>query len=137
MPEPDVTGNIYINNGILTKPIPNTTQGATIKLKLTGKYAQFDVSVPAGGGEKVWVKGSQELYNVKYADMTIKSTKNVDLHVAEVVLNPLHEILNFIIGPVPIMDIYGKGNIDILVKGNRKTPHIWGALNVNNASVNF
>lgn len=137
LPEPDVTGNIYINNGILTKPIPNTTQGATIKLKLTGKYAQFDVSVPAGGGEKVWVKGSQELYNVKYADMTIKSTKNVDLHVAEVVLNPLHEILNFIIGPVPIMDIYGKGNIDILVKGNRKTPHIWGALNVNNASVNF
>lgn len=137
LPEPDVTGNIYINNGILTKPIPNTTQGATIKLKLTGKYAQFDVSVPAGGGEKVWVKGSQELYNVKYADMTIKSTKNVDLHVAEVVLNPLHEILNFIIGPVPIMDIYGKGNIDILVKGNRKTPHIWGTLNVNNASVNF
>lgn len=137
LPEPDVTGNIYINNGILTKPIPNTTQGATIKLKLIGKYAQFDVSVPAGGGEKVWVKGSQELYNVKYADMTIKSTKNVDLHVAEVVLNPLHEILNFIIGPVPIMDIYGKGNIDILVKGNRKTPHIWGALNVNNASVNF
>lgn len=137
LPEPDVIGDIFVNNGILTKPIPNTTQGATVKLKLTGKYALFDVFVPAGGAEKVWVKGSQELYNVKYADMTIKSTKNVDLHVAEVVVNPLHEILNFVIGPVPIMDIYGKGNIDISVKGNRKTPHIWGALNVNNASVNF
>ncbi len=137
LPEPDVAGDIFVNNGILTKPIPNTTQGATVKLKLTGKYAQFDVFVPAGGAEKVWVKGSQELYNVKYADMTIKSTQNVDLHVAEVVVNPLHEILNFVIGPVPIMDIYGKGNIDITVKGNRKTPHIWGALNVNNASVNF
>lgn len=137
LPEPDVTGDIYVNNGILTKPIPNTTQGATVKLKLTGKYAYFDVFVPAGGAEKVWVKGNQELYNVKYADMTIKSTSNVDLHVAEVVVNPLHEILNFIIGPVPIMDIYGKGNIDITVKGNRKTPHIWGVLNANNASVNF
>ncbi len=137
LPEPDIIGDIFVNNGILTKPIPNTTQGATIKLKLTGKYAQFDVLVPAGGAEKVWVKGNQELYNVKYADMTIKSSKNVDLHVAEVVVNPLHEILNFVIGPVPIMDIYGKGNIDITVKGNRKTPHIWGALNVNNTSVNF
>lgn len=137
LPEPDVTGDIYVNNGILTKPIPNTTQGATVKLKLTGKYAFFDVFVPAGGTEKVWVKGSQELYNVKYADMTIKSTPNVDLHVAQVVVNPLHEILNFVVGPVPIMDIYGKGNIDITVKGNRKTPHIWGVLNANNASVNF
>lgn len=137
MPEPDVVGDIFVNNGILTNPIPNTTQGATIKLKLTGKYAFFDVFVPAGGVEKVWVKGSQELYNVKYADMTIKSTQNVDLHVAEVVLNPLHEILNFVLGPVPIMDIYGKGNVDILVKGNRKTPHIWGVMNVHNSRVKF
>lgn len=137
MPEPDVIGDIYVSNGILTKPIPNTTQGATVKLKLTGKYAFFDVFVPAGKSEKVWVKGSQELYNIKYADMTIKSTPSVDLHVAETVVNPLHEILNFVVGPVPIMDIYGKGNIDITVKGNRKNPHIWGALNVNNASVNF
>ena len=137
LPEPDVNGNIYIDNGILMKPIPNTTKGATVKLKLTGKYANFDVFVPAGGKESVQVKGSQELYNVKYADMTIKSSSNVDLAVAESVVNPLHEILNFIIGPVPIMDIKGKGNIDITVKGNRKNPHVWGALNVNNATVNF
>jgi hypothetical protein len=137
LPEPDITGDVYITNGILSKPIPNTTKGATIKLMLTGRYVNFDVFVPAGGEEKVWVKGGQELYNIKYADMVIKSTKSVDLHVAESVVNPLHEILNFIIGPVPILDIYGKGNIDISVKGNRKNPHVWGALNVNNASVNF
>lgn len=137
VPEPDINGDIYINNGILMKPIPNTTKGATVKLNLCGRYVNFDVSVPAGGSEQVWVKGVQELYNVKFADMTIKSTKTVDLHVAETVVNPLHEILNFIIGPVPILDIYGKGNIDISVKGNRKNPHVWGALNVNNASVNF
>ena len=29
-----------------------------------------------------------------------------------------------IIGPLPIMDIKGSGNIDITVKGNRKRPHI-------------
>lgn len=137
IPEPDIIGDLYISNGILTNPIPNTTKGATIKLNLTGKHINFDADVPAGGIEKVLVKGSQELYNIKYTDLTVKSTKNVDLHVAQTVVNPLHEILNFIIGPVPIMNIHGKGNIDITVKGNRKNPHVWGVLNFINSRVKF
>lgn len=137
LPEPDVNGDIFVDNGILMKPIPNTTKGATMKFRLNGRDVDFDVSVPAGGTEKVWVKGNVELYNIKYADMTIKSTPSVDLHIAETVVNPLHEILNFIIGPVPIMDITGKGNIDITVKGNRRNPHIWGIFRTNDASVRF
>ena len=137
LPEPEIYGNVFVDNGILIKPIPNTTKGATVKLKFTGKYANYDVYVPAGGAEKVWVKGAQEIYNIKYADMTVKSTKNVNLHSAQVVVNPLHEILNFVIGPVPILDVYGTGNIDITVKGNRKNPHVWGDLNFYDAQVNF
>ena len=137
LPEPDIVGDIYINDGILTKPIPNTTKGATIKLNLVGKHVNFDVIVPAGGLEKVWVKGSQELYNIKYADLIVKRTESVNLKVAQEVLNPLHEILNFIIGPVPIMDIEGKGNIDIQVKGNRKNPHVWGVFNIKDGKASF
>ena len=137
LPEPDVNGDIYVDNGILMKPIPNTTKGATLKLRFNGRDVDFDVSVPAGGSEKVWVKGNVELYNIKYADMTVKSTPSVDLHVAETVVNPLHEILNFIIGPVPIMDITGKGNIDISIKGNRKNPHVWGVFRAQNSTVRF
>ena len=33
MPEPDFSGDIYINNGVLVKPIQNTSRGATIKIK--------------------------------------------------------------------------------------------------------
>ena len=138
MPEPDINGNIYISSGILTKPIPNASSGATIKIKLTGRYANFDVNVPAGKAEKVTVNGGVELYNVKYADIYVKSTQNVSLPVAESVVNPLHEILNFVIGPVPILHVpEGTGNIDINVKGNRKNPHVWGGLNFYNASVYF
>ena len=137
LPEPDIVGDIYIDNGVLIKPIPNTSKGATIKLNLAGRSANFDVVVPAGGLEKVFVKGSQEIYNIKYADLTVKSTESVDLKVAETVLNPLHEILNFIIGPVPIMDINGKGNINIVVKGNRKNPHLWGVFNIKNGEAHF
>ena len=134
--EPDINGEVYISEGILIKPITNA-DGATIKLDFTGKYVNFDVNVPSGGAEKVWVKGGVELYNVKYSDMHIWSTQNVNLQTAEEKVVPLHEILNFIIGPVPIMDIKGKGNIDITVKGNRKNPHVWGVLNVNDVTTHF
>jgi len=137
LPEPDINGDIYISNGVLIKPIPNTTQGATIKIALSGRQADFDVLVPAGGKESVKVKGSQEIYNIKFADMVIKSTENVNLKSAQNVVNPLHEILNFIIGPVPIMDLNGFGNIDIVVKGNRKNPHVWGGMNINDGYVWF
>lgn len=137
LPEPDIFGDIFANNGILVKPIPNTNQGATVKLRFSGKHAYFDVNVPAGNGEFVEVTGTQEIYNIKFADMTIKSSNNVNLKYAQNVLNPLHEILNFIIGPVPIMDINGYGNISITVKGNRKNPHVWGQMNVFNGTVRF
>ena len=138
LPEPDITGDIYINNGILIRPIPNASAGATVKIRLTGRYANFDVSVPAGGSEKVMVNGGVELYNIKYSDMRIKSTHNVRLLSAEDVVNPLHEILNFVIGPVPILHVpEGTGNIDITVKGNRKNPHVWGELNFYDATVFF
>ncbi len=137
LPEPEVIGDVYIEDVILTKPIPQTSKGATVKLNFSGKQANFDVAVPTGNLEKVWVKGSQELYNIKYADLIVKSSENVNLKYAQDVLNPLHEVLNFIIGPVPILDLNGKGNIDISVKGNRKNPHIWGALNIKNATASF
>ncbi len=134
--EPSITGDVFIDNGVLISPIKNA-RGATIKLKFTGKYLNFDVNVPAGGSERVIVKGGVELYNIKYADMHIKSTLNVDLATAEEKVVPIHEILNFIIGPVPIMDVKGTGNIDMIVKGNRKDPHVWGVLNFHNVTTYF
>ena len=134
--EPEVNGDVFVDNVILISPIKNAN-GATVKLSFKGKYVNFDVTVPAGGTEKVWVKGGVELYNVKYADMRVWSTPKVDLQLAESKVNPIHEILNFIIGPVPIMDIKGSGNIDIIVKGNRKNPHVWGTLNFYNVTTFF
>ena len=128
LPEPDIVGNILLSNLTVLKPIPNTKTGGVVKLNFQGKR---------GYTEKVEVNGFQELYGFKNTDMRIRSSQNVDLHVAQEVLNPLHEILNFIIGPVPIMEIYGKGHIDITAKGNRKNPHVWGILNLNNVVSNF
>lgn len=137
LPEPDVVGDVYIDNGILTKPIPNAHKGATIKLDFIGKYLNFDVVVPVGQGQKVLVKGGQELYNIKYADLSVRSSDKVDLAIAQSVVCPLHEILNFMLGPVPDMNFSGNGNIDIIVKGNRKNPHVWGNMNFYDMTVSF
>lgn len=134
--EPAIYGDIYIDDGILTEKIAGAN-GSTIKLKFIGRSLSFDAKIPASQKEKVWVKGNVELYNTKYADLRVWSTKNINLSVAEDKINPLHEILNFIAGPLPIMNIKGVGNFDITVKGTKQNPHIWGVLILNNITANF
>lgn len=134
---PDVNGKILVKEGYLIKPLPNKAGKAVIKLAFNGTKMIMDVNVPASDKETVWVNGNVELYGNKYADLYIKSSQNVDLKIAQIVLNPLHEILKFDIGPVPIMDIKGKGNISLHIIGNRKDPHAWGNFNFFDTSASF
>lgn len=137
LPEPSVNGNILSTNGYLVEPLPNNTPKATIKLAFKGDKTYLDATVPASQTQTVYVKGNIQLYKTKDVDLTIKSTNRVDLKTAQNVLNPLHEILKFDLGPVPIMDIKGKGNIDLHVVGNKKDPHAWGVFNFEETTASF
>ena len=132
--QPNVLGDILIKNVSLNSFKPRM-KGATIKLDFLGKTLNYDVIIPIGSYEKVWVKGDVELYNVKYADLHVWSTPKVDLNMAKKIIEPLHEILNFDIGPLPILSLNGYGNADLIIKGNRKNSHIWGKINLNSLSV--
>ena len=55
--------------------------------------------------------------------------------VAEKVLGPVHQTLQFQLGPVPVMGFSGFGNIDLKVKGNKKDPHTFGQFNTINATI--
>lgn len=134
---PDITGKILVTEGYLNKPLPNNTEKATIKLTFNGTNLSMDVKVPASKKETVFVNGDVNLYGNKDADLYIKSTPNVDLKIAQTVLNPLHEILRFDLGPVPIMKISGKGNINLHVIGTRKNPHGWGEFNFKETTASF
>ena len=135
--KPNITGSIFSSNGYLEKPIPNNTPKATIKLKFNGDKTYLDATVPASLSETVFVKGDIELYDEKKSDLIITSTNSVDLKTAQNILNPLHKILKFELGPVPIMDIQGKGNINLHVVGNQKDPHAWGVFNFKNTTASF
>ncbi len=137
LPEPDIKGNIKVYDGVLIKPIPFSKSGAKIDIEFVGKKLLLDVYVSAGNDEVVTVDGDIKIYGDKFAHLNIKSTSSVDLNVTEMVLNPLHEILCFMIGPVPIMDVEGLGNIDIKIVGTKKDPHIWGDFNFKNAKASF
>ncbi|MBP3925003.1 hypothetical protein J6E39_07165 [bacterium] len=133
---PDINGNILVSNGYLIKPIPNT-KGATIKLAFKKKTMNLDVFVPTGNNQSVSVKGPIDIYPPKTADLKITSSSNVDLATAQFVLNPLHDILEFVIGPVPIMDIKGQGGIDLRVFGTKAKPHAFGKFQFHNGTVSF
>jgi hypothetical protein len=137
LPTPDVKGFVKVTDGILIKPIQNAKKGADITIHFKGQKLGLDVVVSAGGNEVVYVTGDIDIYGEKYVNLIIKSSKSVDLATAERVVNPLHEILCFLIGPVPIMDITGAGNVDIKVVGTKKDPHIWGNFNFTRTNARF
>lgn len=133
---PNVYGNILVSNAYVLKPIPNAEK-AIIKLSYTGDKMNLDVTVPTGGNQAVYVKGPVNLDKDRNAELNITSTDRVDLKTAQIVLNPLHDILHFDIGPVPVMDINGKGGINLYVTGNKKNPHGWGKFWFDDAKVSF
>ena len=67
----------------------------------------------------VTVKGLVTIDGSKYSELQIDSTDSVMLEPAQEILNPLHEILKFQLGPVPMMKISGFGNIHIRSAGKK------------------
>lgn len=133
--KPDLTGSFIATNVYVQRPL--NIPKATIRLDFKDKKCYFDAFAPASKTQNVTVVGNVELYNERIAEIDIQSTPAVDLKIAQLILNPLHEILNFEIGPVPIMDIKGVGNIDLKVKGNKQYPHLFGAFRFKNGTVSF
>lgn len=137
LPTPNIFGELNIRNGVLEKPIPRAKGKANIDIKFIGKKLQLNVDVPAGDDEWVKVYGDINIYGDKFAHLYIKSSESVCLDTAEFVLNRLHEFLKFEIGPVPIMNIKGKGSANLKIVGTKKDPHIWGNFKFKNTSARF
>lgn len=133
---PNVFGSVLVKNAYMVQPIPNSEK-ATIKLAFKGDKFDLDIKVPTSPTQTVWVKGPISIDKDETADLLITSTDDVDLKTAQIVLNPLHRTLHFDLGPVPIMDIKGKGGINLRVTGTQKNPYAWGRFFFNDATVSF
>lgn len=133
--KPKITGEFLSTNGYIIKPfnIPK----ATVKLNFLGEKINLDILVPVSSNEKIMVKGFIDLYNDKAVSLDVSSTHNANLEITEAILNPLHEILYFDIGPVPVMKLQGIGNINLKIKGTKQSPHLLGVFNFKNTTGSF
>lgn len=135
--KPVLSGEFVSKNGYVIKPLPSDVPKATVTLKFLGNKMILDVLVYVSKNEKVSIKGPIELYGDKKSTLDILSTSNVNLSVTESILNPMHEIFYFEIGPVPVMKLQGFGNINLKVNGTKLKPHLLGVFNFRNATASF
>ncbi len=84
--------------------------------------------------EYVTIDGISNLDNSLSGKYNVKSTSKIDLSFAKMYLVPIQQIIGFNIGPVPIMDIKGTGNINIKTNGTIFDAQIFGTFNAQNAS---
>lgn len=134
---PFVNGYVKLRDAYLIHPVKGSTENASIDLDFIGQKMKVDVIVPTAKDQRVRVSGMALIDGSKYSELHIRSTNAVNMAHAQEVLNPLHEVLKFQLGPVPIMKIAGIGNIDIRTAGKKVDPHIWGEIHFKNVTASF
>lgn len=133
--KPSLNGEIKGVNGYIIRPL--NIPKATVKVKFLGEKVNIDVHVPTDATQSITVKGNVELYGEHNTDLAAITTPNVNLEVTELILNPIHEIFWFDLGPLPAMKIAGNGNINLKIKGTKADPHLIGKLNFWNTTAGF
>lgn len=116
---PKITGKIDIKNIVVLR--------GKFKIRPSYGFVEFledklRVSVRAFAykDEYVDIDGVATIEVEPKGEFTIKSTKNVDLELAQDILLPVKDIVGFILGPVPMLDVNkGVGSIDLYVKGTK------------------
>jgi len=134
---PKMFGEFFSTEGYVIKPLAGKTPKAKFKLGFLGQIMSLDIIVPTSLNEKVTIKGLIDLGGEMKNNLDIKSTPHVNIKTIQSILNPVHEILNFELGPLPVLDITGYGNIDLKVRGNKFKPHLYGLVNFVNTNAGF
>ena len=135
--KPEVYGYVDFDNLWALDGFSPDVPKAVVKTKYRKDKVDVDVKVWATPTEYVTVKGWSDFFDLSKNEYQINSTQNVPLAEAEKYLVPVSDVLGFIIGPVPIMDIKGYGNIDLFVSGSKEEPYLKGNFRYKNATASF
>ncbi len=133
---PEIYGNLEADDVYIVKDNPLVPH-CKVFAEFLKDYVKVKTRVYAGHGEYVDIDGIAQMKFYGKGDFHIVSSKNVDLSTAEYMLVPIHEVVGFDLGPVPFMDIYGKGNIDIHTKGTILDGEVTGQFNFMNVTASL
>ena len=135
--KPEVYGGADFSNVWVLDGLPPEVPKAKVKIGFRKDKVDVDVKVWATPKEYVTVVGWSDFFDLDKNEYQINSTDSVPLATAEKILVPVSDVIGFIIGPVPIMDIKGFGNIDLNAKGSKEEPNLNGYFRFNNATASF
>ncbi len=133
---PEVYGDLEAYDVYIVKDNPLVPH-CKIFAKFLKNKVKITTRVFAGYGEYVDVDGIAEMKINGAGDFHVSSSQNVDLSTAEYMLVPVHEVVGFDIGPVPYMDITGKGNIDIYTIGTVLDGEVTGSFHFKNTNASL
>ena len=134
---PDVFGKIKLRNLHVVNTKLLNPEGGSVDLDFNRQIMDVDVFVPVTDTQNVSVTGFAKIDGSKYSELNIKSTNAIDLTIARNVLMPLHQMLKFKLGPVPVMQARGFGSIDLRSAGKKIDPHIFGELRFWDGTASF
>ncbi|MBR2068943.1 MAG: hypothetical protein IJ877_04190 [Candidatus Gastranaerophilales bacterium] len=129
----DITGSMKIENIYIPGYPKSSHQNGANLIFMKDKMRVF-ARAYTPENEYVTIDGVSNLDDSLYGKYNVKSTNKIDLNFAQLYLVPIQQIIGFNIGPVPIMDITGYGNIDIKTQGTVKDAQIFGQFNAYSAS---
>lgn len=136
IPQPDITGYVTGRNvHILDKSIHKLHKG-TIDIKFDKRILNMDILVNLFDNQNAKVKGYVYMYRDGINNVSVKTTDNIDFPLAQKIIIPISNVFNFLLGPIPEMDIKtGKGIIDINVLGSIDFININGYSEFHDASL--
>lgn len=134
---PNVFGKIELRNLHLVNTKMLAPEGGSVDLDFKGKIMDVNVFVPISKSQNVTVDGFAKTDGSKYSELHIKSQGAINMAIAQTILMPLHQMLKFKLGPVPVMKATGFGSIDVRSAGTKIDPHIFGKMNFWNGTASF
>ncbi len=129
----DMTGSMKVEN-VHIPSFPKSSHQNDVTLVFMKDKMRVYTRVYTPDDEYVTIDGISNLDDSLYGKYSVKSTNKINLQFAQLYLVPIQQIIGFNIGPVPIMDIKGFGNIDIKTQGTVKDAQIFGQFSAYNAS---
>ena len=132
----EITGNIKASN-VHIPNYPKPYRQNDVSAMFMKDKVRIYTRVYTPDNQYVTVDGVSNLDDSLWGKYSVTSTPKIDLKYAQMYLVPIQQIIGFNIGPVPIMDISGYGNIDIKTQGTIKDAQIFGQFSAYSASASI
>jgi len=129
----DIQGNLKVSD-VHIPNFPKSYRNNDVYANFMKDKLKIYTRVYTPENEYVTVEGISNLDDSLWGKYSVQSTSKIDLKFAKLYLVPVQQIIGFNIGPVPIMNLSGYGNIDIRTQGTVKDAQIFGEFNAYGAS---